>query len=98
MRWWQQYFREDGKRGPFSCVLVEADDGTTDMVTVFWEEIGEEPTTGEEAEALINQHLSRLDRISKDKADNRVVKGVMPEKPSFQGKMVARFRKEANWD
>jgi len=101
MRTWQQYFRETGLRGPFSCVLIEDNQGETEMITVFWNELNYNPETEEEADVLIQARIGVLDEMSKNPRDDRVVRGILKD-PSrnkkFCDKIIERNRKLAGWD
>lgn len=49
----QRHFKRYTTRGPLSSVLYRDAAGEFDHLTIFWELMGEDPTSEEEAEALL---------------------------------------------
>lgn len=101
MRAWQQYFLEESKRGPFSCVLLDDGVGGVDMATIFWDEtVLGSPSDAAAAQVLLGSNLSEILSMANDPSNRSVLKGVLTDptrRPQFQQRMVDRYARNAGW-
>lgn len=98
----QVFFREFGKRGPMSCILVERGPGNSDpeMLTIFWAEVGLDPATPEEALIMFRANRDDLLAAGDDDTNPSVVNGVLNDKARhapWQKRVLDRKKAKAGW-